>query len=83
MKTLVAAMRRRGIPPHVLKIAKKWTCPTCEERKRPDPRRFATLETIAKRWEVLEADMGTWMHPVPLRAVCGHWHTVHGGQDCE
>ena len=57
MKNLVAAMKRRGVPPHVLKVAKEWTCPTCEERKRPDPRRFANLETIAKRW------VGTWTHP--------------------
>lgn len=64
LKNLVASLKRRGVPERVLRVAREWVCPVCTERKRPDPRRYANLETIAKRWEVVEADMATWVHPI-------------------
>ena len=35
----------------------------CEKYKRQDPRRFSTLETIPRRWQRVETDMGSWCHP--------------------
>lgn len=58
------ALERRGVSEKVLQAAKQWRCPQCAVRKIPDPRRFATLETLAAKWEVLEVDAGTWRHPV-------------------
>ena len=64
LKNLVEALRRRGARPEVLRIAKAWSCPTCTERKAPVPRRWATLDTLSPKFEVLELDAGTWIHPV-------------------
>ena len=59
LKNLVEALRRRGARPEVLRIAKAWSCPTCTERKAPVPRRWATLDTLSPKFEVLELDAGT------------------------
>ena len=61
--TLVQALAKRGVPEHVLKIARQFKCPICEERVRTAPRRPATLMTIPKKWQVLQTDVGTWTHP--------------------
>ena len=63
IQTLVQALAKRGVPPHVLKIAKEFKCPICEERVRTSPRRPATLMTIPKKWQILQTDVGTWTHP--------------------
>ena len=63
IKTLIQALNKRGVPPHVLKVAKEFRCPICEERVRTAPRRPATLMTIPKKWQVLQTDVGTWTHP--------------------
>ena len=63
INTLVQALAKRGVPPHVLKIAKEFKCPICEERVRVSPRRPVTLMTIPKKWQVVQTDVGTWTHP--------------------
>ena len=63
MKNLVRALEERGAAPKVIAVAKEWTCPVCDHRKRKDPRKFATLEDIPKKWERLQIDMATWVHP--------------------
>ena len=63
IQTLVQALTKRGVPSHVLKIAKEFKCPICEERKRVAPRRPATLMTIPKKWQTVQTDVGTWNHP--------------------
>ena len=69
MRNLVEALKRRGSSNKVIQIAKSWTCPTCAERKRQDPRRFSTLQTVAAKWEVVEIDTGVWVHPVTKKKV--------------
>ena len=64
MKNLIDSLKKRGVPPKVLRVAQAWKCPTCAEKKQQDPRRLATLQTIADKWEVLQIDAGTWTHPV-------------------
>ena len=63
-QALLRALERRGVSEKVLQVARKWSCPQCAVRKIKDPRRFATLETLAAKWETLEVDAGTWQHPV-------------------
>ena len=63
LQTLLQALAKRGVPPHVLKIAKEFKCPICEERVRVAPRRPATLMTIPKKWHTVQTDVGTWTHP--------------------
>lgn len=64
MKNLIASLQRRGSSAKVIQVARNWKCPTCAERKHQDPRRFATLNTIATKWEVIEIDTATWVHPL-------------------
>ena len=60
---LVQALQQRGAEDKVIQIAKNWKCPTCQRYQRRDPRRFATLDPIPQKWERIQADVATWMHP--------------------
>lgn len=64
IENLVKAMQRRGVPEHVLELAKSFRCSICEERKRVAPRRPASLETLPRKWQVVQSDMGSWYHPI-------------------
>lgn len=64
MKNLIRALKLRGVDDKVLQVAKSWKCPVCTERKHHDPRKYATLRVAANKWECMEADMATWVHPV-------------------
>ena len=48
----------------VIDLVGEFRCDTCEERKRPAPRRVATLEVHPARWKVMLADGAHWVHPV-------------------
>lgn len=63
LKALVEALEKRGSTPKVLEEARKFRCTICEARKRMDPRRFATLETVPQKGERIQADIATWVHP--------------------
>lgn len=63
LDVLVRSLQQRGVPAHVLEVAKQFTCSICAERKRTDPRRPSTLETVPKEWEVVQVDLGTWTNP--------------------
>ena len=63
LTNLLRALQKRGVAPHVLAVAKTFSCSICDERKRIGPRRPATLETIPKKWQVVQSDMGSWVHP--------------------
>ena len=56
VESLVRTLRQRGVRPEVLQLAKRFVCDTCEERKRPAPRRVANLELVPKRWTVALAE---------------------------
>lgn len=60
---LLRALKRRGVPDHVLEAAKTFKCAICEERKRTAPRRPATLEVLPQKWQVIQSDFGAWHHP--------------------
>ena len=63
LKNLYDTLQQRGVSDKVLFVAKHWRCIACEARKRKDPRKFATLDTIPKRWQRVQMDMGSWCHP--------------------
>ena len=60
----VKALQVRGVSSEVLEIRKGFRCPTCQENKRVSPRRQATLETLPRKWERIQMDLGDWTHPV-------------------
>lgn len=62
--TLVDALRRRGVPDHVLAIARNFRCAICDERKRVAPSRLASLEVVPLKWQVVQCDLGSWHHPI-------------------
>eukprot|EP00435_Cladocopium_sp_Y103_P071048 s167_g36.t1 len=64
MDTLVKSLQKRGVPEHVLQLARNHQCPICAERKRNAPHRTASLEVIPKRWQVIQSDLGSWTHPI-------------------
>ncbi|CAE6972698.1 unnamed protein product [Symbiodinium sp. KB8] len=63
VKTMIDALKRRGASQRVLDIASRFVCSACQERKRPPPRRLASLEVLPPRWQTITADVGHWTHP--------------------
>ena len=63
LQTLIQALSARGVPKHVLDVAKTFRCSICEERVKTSPRRPATLMTVPKKWHTVQTDIGTWAHP--------------------
>ena len=64
MTTMIQALQKRGVPNHVLEVARQFKCSLCEERKRVAPRRPATLEVAPAKWQVIQSDLGSWTNPV-------------------
>ena len=67
MQYLLDALKRRGVPTKVLDIAKRFQCPSCQERRRPDPRLPSSLDMIHKKWQVVQTDVADWTHPDNLQ----------------
>ena len=63
VKTMIDALKRRGASQRVLDLASRFVCSACQERKRPPPRRLASLEVLPPRWQTITADVGHWTHP--------------------
>ena len=63
VKTMLDTLKRRGVSEKVLKVAQRFQCSTCQERKRPPPRNLASLEVLPPRWHTISADIGHWVHP--------------------
>ena len=63
VRTMVDALKRRGVSERVLEIAQRFQCSACQERKRPPPRNLASLEILPPRWHTISADIGHWVHP--------------------
>ena len=61
---IAKALEARGANQEVVNIAKNMQCPTCQERKRTQPRRHATLDTLPRKWERLQIDTADWDHPL-------------------
>ena len=60
---LKQALQHKGVDPRIIKLVDSHRCASCEERKRPAPRRMSTLEVHPPRWKVMLADNAVWNHP--------------------
>ena len=69
VRHMVQALKRRGADPRTLELAEAFTCPVCQERKRPPPRNLASLEPLPPKLYTLEADIGHWVHPISEESV--------------
>ena len=63
IKQVVHMLETRGVHPRVLQVAKQWKRDIFAHRKRMDPRKFVHLETAPQKWERVQMDMATWVHP--------------------
>ena len=63
MRHLYQALKRRNASPQVLELAKTFTCPICDEKKRVPPNRVASLEPLPPKWATISADIGHWKNP--------------------
>ena len=54
-------LEKKKVDPRIL--VDSYRCSICEERKRPAPRRVATLEVHPDRWKVVLTDGAHWVHP--------------------
>ena len=59
-ESLIKSLEHRKADPRVLDLARKFKCCTCEERKRPTPRRLANLEVNTQRGKVIQMDAAWW-----------------------
>ena len=73
MQNLFRALELRSAHPKVIQVAQQWKCSICQHRRKQDPRRFATLETIPWNWGRLQVDMATWMHPRTKENIMFWW----------
>ena len=58
VKHLCEALRRRGVHPEVLAMAKDFKCSVCEEKRHVQPRHLASLEPLPPKWHCVSADIG-------------------------
>ena len=63
VRFLVQALRQRGVSGEVLEAAKRFQCPTCLEKSRPQPRPLSSLEPHPPKWSTVSIDMGHWENP--------------------
>ena len=58
--SLIRSLEHRKADPRVIQLAREFRCSTCEERKRPAPRRLANLEVSTERGKVIQMDAAWW-----------------------
>ena len=58
--SLIRSLEHRKADPRVIQLAREFRCSTCEERKRPAPRRLANLEVSTERGKVVQMDAAWW-----------------------
>ena len=59
-ESLLKSLENRRADPRVLELARNFRCNTCEERKRPQPRRLANLEVSTDRCKIIQMDAAHW-----------------------
>ena len=65
-------LEKKKVDPRIVSLVDSYRCSICEERKRPAPRRVATLEVHPDRWKVVLTDGAHWVHPkTGVRNVIG------------
>ena len=62
-ESLVKSLESRKADPRITALAKTFKCSTCEERKRPSPRRLSNMEVNTERCKVVQFDAAWWTPP--------------------
>ena len=62
-ETLVRAPRRKGAKPLIIKLARDFVCPSCQEIQNQRPHPVASLEAIPPTWQSIQIDQAEWSHP--------------------
>ena len=57
---LVKSLEARKADPRVVELAREFRCSTCEERKKPVPRRLANLEVNTEKCKIVQMDAAHW-----------------------
>ena len=60
---VVRALSRKGADPRIIELARQFECPVCQEMRPRPSRRVSSLEPLAPKWSVVQADIGWWNHP--------------------
>lgn len=63
IRNMIQALQRRGASARVMKLAKEFQCPVCDEKKRINTKHVASLEVIPPKLSTISADGGKWTHP--------------------
>ena len=64
VRHMIDALQKRGASERVLKLAKQFVCPICQEKGRVQHKHVSTLEPLPPKWSTISADGGKWIHPV-------------------
>lgn len=59
---LVNCLRARGVPKHVLELAKEHKCDACQEVRLPKPKGHVSLEKCETIWHTLQMDVGQFRY---------------------
>ena len=62
-ETLVRALRRKGAKPVIIRLARDFVCPSCQETRNQRPHPVASLEAIPPKWQSIQIDQAEWSHP--------------------
>ena len=64
VRHMIDALQKRGAGERVLRLAKQFVCPICQEKGRVQHKHVSTLEPLPPKWSTVSADGGKWIHPV-------------------
>ena len=62
-ETLVRALRRKGAKPLIIRLARDFVCPSCQETRNQRPHPVASLEATPPKWQSIQIDQAEWSHP--------------------
>ena len=62
-ETLFRALRRKGAKPLIIRLARDFVCPSCQETRNQRPHPVASLEAIPPKWQSIQIDKAEWSHP--------------------
>ena len=62
-ETLVRALRRKGAKPLIIKLARDFVCPSCQDIQNQRPHPVASLEAIPPKWQSIQIDQAERSHP--------------------
>ena len=62
-ETLARALRRKGAKPLIIRLARDFVCPSCQETRNQRLHPVSSLEAIPPKWQSIQIDQAEWSHP--------------------